>query len=920
MLDAPSKTYKILAGFCCLLVLLCLTLAKSEAAAEAVRTGIVESPGYAERDADGVERGFDAEYTYKVGQYANLKINFVAVSDYRTMLDMLETGELDMAVGVAKTPKREERFLFADNWFGRGNVRIVVRSADDRFVYGERAQFNGKKIGAIRGSSMVKEVENWCRKNNLETEVIEYPSETELRQALNEGIIDGWCMGGDQTDIYRTVLEFAPTGYYAAFNKQESALKNKIDGAMFRIGVEEKFYETKLRDKYRKGSFKAIAALTREENTYALTHPSVKVAVVADSEPYFAWGADGPRGIIPDYYALLGRHCELRFSYEQYSSYEEAVAAVQSGAADVLGMIRGDTITAMKQGLLTTATYTTFRIMQLTRVGTATINTAAVNSENLNFFQWLLRNERFNPALQSYGKAEACFQALKQGKVDAVLCGSPSAIWLLNQHHSANYVMTNIGTLSMDFCGGVTQDNAALGSILSKAALASGTEVDGIVAKNTLPKNDFMTFVNRLPLSWIVTLFVIVLLALILITLLLFHAYHQRQKARLATAQAEVVAAEKAREAEAQFLSNMSHDMRTPLNGVIGFTELALNDADQVQRQNYLEKINLSGRFMLALVNDILDLSKIVSGKLELVPAVFQLQEFYDSVLAAVRLSAQQKQIKLEAEAKGLEGCYVRADQLRLQQVLLNLLSNAVKYTPQGGKVCCGLELSEATGDKSHLTIRVQDSGIGMSEEFQKRMFEPFSQENQLRAVQGTGLGLSIVKQIVDLMGGKIDVISQRNQGTIFTVYLPVTRAVAPEHLVKTEVKLDLTNRRILFCEDNAINGELTKTILMKQGMLVEWAKDGQEGVKKFSVTPTGYYDAILMDVRMPVLDGLAATKAIRHLDREDAKTIPIIAFTADAYAEDIAKCKAAGMNGHVAKPLVPADLFTVLAQNLKIQ
>ena len=377
--------------------------------------------------------------------------------------------------------------------------------------------------------------------------------------------------------------------------------------------------------------------------------------------------------------------------------------------------------------------------------------------------------------------------------------------------------------------------------------------------------------------------------------------------------------AERANAAEQAFLANMSHDMRTPLNGVLGFTELALNTDDMSRKQDYLKKIDNSGKLMLDLVNDVLDLSKIESGKMELLPQVFDAHGLFNAVLDEVRLSAEQRGLVLESRIDEKYPSYIQTDRLRNQQIALNLLTNAIKYTPDGGRVSFSIEYLDPPSMGCNTLMTVSDDGIGMSGEFQKRMFEPFSQEHQSRmyGIQGTGLGLSIVKRIVDLMGGHIEVESELDHGSTFRVYLPVIIADVEGSALpsKDASARGIAGKRILICEDNALNAEIAETILRERGgASVECARDGAQGVAMFKSSDPGYFDAILMDVRMPVENGIQATCDIRRLDRADACGVPIVAMTADAFTEDMQNCRDAGMNGYVSKPVRPDRLINVLA------
>ena len=383
-------------------------------------------------------------------------------------------------------------------------------------------------------------------------------------------------------------------------------------------------------------------------------------------------------------------------------------------------------------------------------------------------------------------------------------------------------------------------------------------------------------------------------------------------------------AKEKAEEATTsvqRFLSSVSHDLRTPLNGIIGYADLALKEESSEKKQEYLKKIALSGELMLDLVNDVLDTSKIESGQLELVPQTIDTRVLLEGIKGSVSLLAEKKGIRFHYTVDTDCPKYILADRLKLQQIALNLLSNAIKYTQEGGDVWFETKMLATLVSGCNMRIMVKDTGIGMSEKFQTRMFEPFSQERQREyaGVQGTGLGLFIVHKIVELMGGKIDVESAVGQGTTFTVYLPIESADHGEDGAPVAVLTPcISGSRILLAEDNNMNAEIATAILSQRGKtLVERAVNGEEAFNKFAHSEPGYFNAILMDLRMPVMDGLSATQAIRALRRPDAREIPIIAMTADAFAEDVEACLKAGMNSHISKPIDPDAMIKKLAENM---
>ena len=411
-----------------------------------------------------------------------------------------------------------------------------------------------------------------------------------------------------------------------------------------------------------------------------------------------------------------------------------------------------------------------------------------------------------------------------------------------------------------------------------------------------------------------------------LILALISLSRRSREKAAILAARAEneqekikLEAIAKNAEEKNQFFSNISHDMRTPLNAIIGFSSLASKENVSGVARDYLSKIQSSGELLLELINDTLNLSKLNSGKLKLRLEPVACADIFNSVVIPIREAAETKNIEFTA-TKSEVLPYILADRLNLQKVILNLLTNAVKYTPSGGHVSLSIGCDRETDGKYKGFIVVKDDGIGISPEFLPHIYEPFAQEQSTGYEgTGTGLGLAIVKQLVDLMGGTITVDTVKGKGTTFTIKLPIQEAATPAETAAIPLQragmAKLAGKKILLCEDNALNREIAGAILKKQGMVVTYAENGQKGVDIFKASAAGEYVAIFMDLRMPVLDGFGATSAIRGLPREDALKVPIIAMTADVFAETVEKCLTSGMNAHLSKPVDPDKMYQVLEQ-----
>lgn len=382
-------------------------------------------------------------------------------------------------------------------------------------------------------------------------------------------------------------------------------------------------------------------------------------------------------------------------------------------------------------------------------------------------------------------------------------------------------------------------------------------------------------------------------------------------------------AAERANGAKSEFLANMSHDIRTPMNAIIGMTSIAKNECKDEKVLEYLEKIEGSGQFLLGLINDILDISKIESGNLRLKPRIIQREEFDSAINTNIRPILEKKNIHFRYEMGcGVECIY--ADAVRFNQIFFNILSNAAKYTPEGGEVVFSSESLRREANVEWVRFIVRDTGVGMSQEFIEHAFEPFVQEPN-RALsqqwQGTGLGLSIVRKLVGMMEGEIQIYSQLGKGTEVVVDLPLTLGEPEgkdEKPQEEEALQDLNGRRVLLVEDNEINTFVARRILETRGILVEHAENGKEAVEAFAASPKDYYDVIVMDIRMPVMNGLEATTTIRRMNRRDAGRIPIIAMTANAYDEDMQQSLDAGMNAHLAKPIEPMVLLNTIRKYIK--
>lgn len=926
--------------------IVCLFLAAAAAAAvsapafaadgetKTVRVGIYVYPKYAEQGESGVWVGYDAEMVENIAQNAGFAAELVPLGSYEEGTAGLADGSIDMLCDMSKTPEREADFLFSEYEQGSTSMVVAVKKSSDAVNYGDISRISALTCAAQSGSIAAERYRDWCGEHGCSPVIRTYETNAGVLASLDSGEADAVILSDDSAlgGAYRIVLSFNKTPYYFMFSRSGTELKNRVDTACARIFEQNPLYEQSLKQKYGIVSFTSLA-LTADEKEYVAAHPGVTVAVVDGDEPYFKTASDGSaEGILPDLYANLSECTGLTFTFRTYASQQEAVGAVLAGQADVLGIYSDGIPYAYHAGLRLTSGYSNVSLVMISRSGTNTqeIRKIAIKKRSANAVKSCLSAQGGNAELIGCESANDCFAALQNGSADALVVALPSATWLINQTNSSAYTFTPLSGAGIELTAAVKYENSTLADILSSGILQSADLFNGIVANNTGSENALQVFVSHIPAGAIVA-FASVMIFMVLFLIWAVFSVVKSRKMKIAAVRAEAEAEEQRVRAEAMeksaeeknaFFSNISHDMRTPLNGILGFADLAQKQDSLEKTRAYLAKIELSGMLLLNLINDTLTLSKIGNGKLELKPEPVGTDTLAAGITESIQSLALQKGIDFIMDDSGLRHRTVLADKLNIEKIFLNLLSNAVKFTPQGGHVRLTVEDDPKGGKDPDIVATVRDDGIGMSGEYLQHMYEPFSQEKRHGYDSvGTGLGLSIVKQLVELMGGTITAESRVGEGTSFTVRVHLEE-VPPDSARKTRSEapanlLSLRGRRILLCEDNLLNREIAVALLKEKGMTVVSAENGKVGVELFSRSAPGEIAAILMDIRMPVMDGLEAAKAIRTLNRPDARTIPILAMTADAFAEDVQKCLDAGMNGHLAKPINSRELYETLSRFL---
>ena len=595
--------------------------------------------------------------------------------------------------------------------------------------------------------------------------------------------------------------------------------------------------------------------------------------------------------------------------------------ALQAGEIDIAGPIIQDFYTQEQFQVVLTDKIFDITPVVIYKGNDYSSSLSAIAATETSLYSELMVSLLFPDAeIKQYDTQEECLEAVANGKVGAIVIPS-SKINLLNESSLTKSLSFAEMAKRQELGMFTTRGNRRAATIINKAIDQSSDILNGVVLALNSVSEKKMTLQDVL--AEYAGLVTGVSFAIIFVLLLLVYSLLASRKKQM-EALKEAQNANAANIAKTTFLNHMSHDIRTPMNAIIGFTDIALKLKPDREVENYLKKIRQSSEYLMTLINDVLDISRIESGKLEYKPVPVDLGDMVNTVLSIARGYTENRDLIFTVSTEKLKNPYVMADELRIREVLLNIIGNAVKFTKDGGTISFAAE-SRPGKDEQHIIVRfrISDTGIGMSEEFQTRIFDEFSQENNgaRTSYKGTGLGMAIAKRYVDLMGGKIEVSSRQGVGSTFTVEIPLL--IAEHVLAEKEEKLrnDIAVRglHVLLAEDNDLNAEIAVTLLEEKGMIVTRAADGKSALTQFCNTAPGTFELILMDIMMPEMNGYETTKAIRNMpDRPDGKKIPIIAMTANAFAEDIRAALDAGMDGHVAKPVDMGVLLSVITKYIK--
>ena len=941
-----TKRARTCKGLAILMTMLLLTalLSLSASAAETVsqhervRVGFFAMDGYHMMDEDGNRSGYGYDFLRLMARYWDVNYEYVGYDkSWEEMQQMLIDGEIDMVTSARRTPEREELFDFSRP-IGTNNGILTVRSDNSTIVEGKYSTYDGMRVALLRGNSRNDEFAEYARTKGFTYKSVYFDSAEEIAEALQNGTVDAIVTSSLRKMNNERILEkFGSSDFYVIVKKGNTELLNKINYAIDQMNAAEGSWKTTLYNKnYETTDTKNLEYTEEEKRIIAQYSKENPLHVLCDPTRYpYSYTENGEvKGILPDYFRKIADYAGLSYEFlvpatrDEYIAYQSNKDAVN---ISIDARLDTDNYAETKEWGLT-APYITMRMARVTRrdfdgkihVVTTVNQTASTSIEDV-----------LAPGAEKLmcSTRQEMMEAVRDGKADAAFVYYYMAQAFVNSDTTGTmtYMPLEQPTFSYRMVVSSTE-NHALAGILTKAMYAMPDNlVEDLATQYTTYKATNLTLADMIRLHPVTAVAIIVFISWMAVTMIIIvNRLQTRRKLQLAAQQKAkemAVLAEQAQaasKAKSTFLSNMSHDIRTPMNAIIGFTNIALHQDSVPEMHNCLKKIEESSDHLLSLLNDVLDLSRIESGKVEFSPVPANITAVTDSVIEIVKGMLLNRELNFEVHREPLQNPYVMTEPVRIREILVNILNNAVKFTKDGGTIRFDAG-SRPGADTQHIVIcyRIKDTGIGMSEDFQKKIFDEFAQEeNGVRTqYKGTGLGMPISKKYIELMGGTITVDSRKGVGTTFTVEIPMELTNA-EKVEKTKPLVqhnDLTGIKVLLAEDNDLNAELATILLEDLGMTVTRAADGQEVVDLFAEHPAGTYDIILMDIMMPKMDGHQAAKAIRamYADRPDAEEIPIIALSANAFSEDVQASLDAGMNGHVSKPLNMEEVTKVIERNL---
>ncbi len=928
-------------------LLLCPSVLAAETEGEVLRVGFFAFSGYHVIEEDGRRSGYGYEFLQRLAIHAGWSYEYVGYDgSYADALEMLRRGEVDIVTSVSKTPEREEEFLFSDQDIGVNSTIFTVKAGNRAIVEGDYATYDGVTVGMLEGNSKNANFERFAAEHGFTFHPAYFAAQDELTAALQSGRVDAAVTGSLRLLENEWLLEsFDASPFYICTRKDRAGLMERINAAINEMDLHSPNWRDALHDEYYSTDMAGSVIMNAGERAFLEGHrasgQSLRLLCNPDLAPYCYFEDGQAEGILPALFDALARRLGLNYEFIPVRDRNEYYVLRAAGAADVVLDFTGDYYLAEEEGYKITVPYFQINFARLTREGfSGTVNRLAV-MERADAVNSYIAGRYPQEACVQYATSEECVQAVLDGSADATILYSYAAERYVQRDPRNRLSSVVFGDASLSYA---VDDDVPGGryllSLLDKGADSFGeAELDAIIAREIdagmQTDTSLTAFLYRNPVYGILGT-ALLLLFLFILVMLAVRTRNQRkltEKVAQATGELEVKtheleakteelsqalqAADAANRAKTAFLNNMSHDIRTPMNAIIGYTTLATAHLDDRERaQDYLAKIAQASNHLLSLINDVLDMSRIESGKVTIEERPENLADILQGLRNIIQSDIHAKHQELFIDTVDVTDEEVFCDRLRMNQILLNLASNAIKFTPAGGSV--SIRVTQKPSQKAGCGVyefQVSDTGIGMSPEFARTVFEPFTRErtSTVSGIQGTGLGMAIAKNIVDMMGGAIAVESEPGKGTTFTVRLELRFAVQHRNM---DPIAELSGLRGLVVDDDLVSCQSVSKMLRQIGMRAEWTLSGKEAVVRTdeAVELADPFEVYIVDWSMPDMNGVETVRKIRKIVGDDS---PIILMSAYDWSDIEKEARAAGVNGFISKPLFASDLHRALERSL---
>ena len=894
-------------------------------------------------DKNGVRRGYGYELMQALAGYTGWKFEYVKC-DWSDCFDKLENGEIDIMGDISYTDERAQKMLFPDEPMGEEKYILYADLSDTDIGMSDFKSLDGKRVGVLMDTEPEIMLTEWENKNGIHTEHVNVNNDDDVEKKLANHEIDCFVSLEESTwseQGISSVTTIGKSGIYFAINKERSNIKTELDYAMRQLEQDSPFFKADLYKKY--FTLDYIQVLTGKEKVWVEEHGGIQIGFLNNDPAIFSMDEETGKltGMLAEYISYakdcLGNQT-LEFNIHAYDDYDEMIQALQNREIDMIFYVGRNPYFAEQNGYALTNTAWTYSLMAVTdeeKFDENKVYTVAVPKEKYALKQHITFSYP-EWKLVDCDSLDNAADMVIQEKADCFLMGASQALIYDNSQNFKSVPLTK----TMEACFTVREGEGSLLSILNKTlkAMPSDMLTSALaIYDSTADKVTFSDFIKDNLLVFFAKVGFLALSIIGIILVLLRKARKAEAVAKLAAKDTKKLndkleialkKAEDASLAKTRFLNNMSHDIRTPMNAILGYAQLMeeeLKEKELPETSDHLEKLQQSGNLLLSIINHVLDMARIESGKMEIDENYGRIEDIRQTLFEIFGDEAKKKNIALHYTIN-VEHEHILTDTTKVKEIFVNILNNAIKYTPSGGSVM--INIDELVCDEPGYMMvrtRVSDTGIGMSQDYLTKIFDAFTRERNTTKskITGSGLGMSIVKRYVDLLGGTIDVESEPGKGSTFTVTLKHRIADESYYVKKhdegsgTASKI-LEGKNILLAEDNDLNAEIAEAILERAGLKTERVEDGIQCVNKITKMPVGTYDMILMDIQMPRMDGYKATQAIRHLPDKDKACIPIVAMTANAFEEDKRDAVAAGMNGHIAKPIQIDKLLSMLAEVLR--